>query len=361
MGHVADQTYDRERARQLYQQSLALHRVLGDRWMTAHLLEFLAMLTWHMGAYDESRQLDREELAVRQALGDRIGTARTLMGMGITALAQWRLDEAEPLVREAAATLQETGDPTVYVSGIRDLGSTLVWLGEFVEGYTLLERSLQIYTDLGWQWAEPHVRLCLGMAELHLGRYAAAGIQMQMVLASAKETQGTLAVALSLFYLGCVALAEEKHFEAESYYQESLIALQEIGQSGQVTYSLAGLGSVALGLGDIRQAEQRLCAALRAIIETRGFRPSMYVLPAVAMLLAEQGKTEQAVELYALTSRYRLVANSRWFEDVFGRHIAAVAATLPPEVVAAAQERGKARDLEATVEELLVELEAIDS
>jgi len=34
------------------------------------------------------------------------------------------------------------------------------------------------------------------------------------------------------------------------------------------------------------------------------------------------------------------------------------AATLPPEVVAAAQERGRTRDLDATVEELLVELGA---
>jgi hypothetical protein len=51
------------------------------------------------------------------------------------------------------------------------------------------------------------------------------------------------------------------------------------------------------------------------------------------------------------------VANSRWFEDVAGKHIAAVAATLPPEVVAVARERGRARDLEATVAELLAELE----
>jgi hypothetical protein len=62
------------------------------------------------------------------------------------------------------------------------------------------------------------------------------------------------------------------------------------------------------------------------------------------------------VQFYALASRYPLVANSCLSEDVAGRHIAAVAATLPPDVVAAAQERGRARDLEATVEELLVEL-----
>jgi hypothetical protein len=51
------------------------------------------------------------------------------------------------------------------------------------------------------------------------------------------------------------------------------------------------------------------------------------------------------------------VANSRWYEDVAGNSIAAAAATLPPKVVAAARERGRARDLEATARELLDELQ----
>jgi hypothetical protein len=44
------------------------------------------------------------------------------------------------------------------------------------------------------------------------------------------------------------------------------------------------------------------------------------------------------------------VANSRWVEDVYGRH---VAAGLPEQVVAAAQARGQARDLWETAEEML--------
>jgi len=80
------------------------------------------------------------------------------------------------------------------------------------------------------------------------------------------------------------------------------------------------------------------------------------------LLLADAGKSarsenERAVELHVLEARYPFVANSRWFEDVAGKHITAVAATLPPEVVATAQERGRARDLDATVAELLVELQ----
>ena len=38
------------------------------------------------------------------------------------------------------------------------------------------------------------------------------------------------------------------------------------------------------------------------------------------------------------------------------RHITTATATLPPEAVAAAQDRGQARDLDATVAELLEEL-----
>ena len=83
----------------------------------------------------------------------------------------------------------------------------------------------------------------------------------------------------------------------------------------------------------------------------------MLALPAVALLLADLSEKKRAVELYALASRYPLVANSRWVEDVAGRHIAAAAATLPPKVAAAAQARGRARDLDATVKELLAKLE----
>ena len=76
-------------------------------------------------------------------------------------------------------------------------------------------------------------------------------------------------------------------------------------------------------------------------------------------LLAEWGEPERAVELYALASRYPYVGESRFWEDAVGRHIAAAAESLPPDVVSAAQERGKARDLWATAEELLTELDGV--
>jgi hypothetical protein len=75
----------------------------------------------------------------------------------------------------------------------------------------------------------------------------------------------------------------------------------------------------------------------------------------VALLLAGEGQAERAIELYALARCCPWVANSHWFEDVAGQHIDAVAASLPADVVAAAQAHGQARDLWATVAELLDE------
>ena len=76
----------------------------------------------------------------------------------------------------------------------------------------------------------------------------------------------------------------------------------------------------------------------------------------MALLLADEGQAEQAVELYASVSRYPLVANSRLLADRAGPQMAAVTARLPPDTAAAAQARGRARDLEVVMAELAAEL-----
>ena len=116
------------------------------------------------------------------------------------------------------------------------------------------------------------------------------------------------------------------------------------------------MGGATRRLGQPYQAREHLYEALRIAIEIRDALTVRIALPFAALLLAALGKVERGVEIYALAARYPYVANSCFWEDAVGKHIAAPAATLPPEVVAAAQERGRARDLWTTVEELLAEL-----
>ena len=158
-----------------------------------------------------------------------------------------------------------------------------------------------------------------------------------------------------------MALAAEAYAEAQGLLRESVAISREIGYQGLQSRALASLGYASRGLGQLPQAREQVREALQTAAEI-GFAETpltpALALPMLALLLVDEGEKERAVELYTVASRHPFVANSRWMEDIAGKHIAAVATTLPPDVVAASQERGRARDLQATVMELLEELAA---
>jgi hypothetical protein len=84
--------------------------------------------------------------------------------------------------------------------------------------------------------------------------------------------------------------------------------------------------------------------------------PSRHLLTlvGVARVLARQGDKDRALELLALVMNHRL--SWQLAKDQAAPLIAELEADLSPDVVVAARERGRARDLEATVVELLAEL-----
>ena len=91
------------------------------------------------------------------------------------------------------------------------------------------------------------------------------------------------------------------------------------------------------------------------------FQQAVDVLATIPDTPADEIQPEQAVELYALAKRYPNLANCGWVEILAGRHITAAAAILRPELAAAAEARGKDRDLWATAAELLAELAGDES
>jgi tetratricopeptide (TPR) repeat protein len=339
---------------------VALFRALGDRWAMAMVLDCSGRLAHESGDYDKAQRLCEESLALRRSLGDQMGIADSLRNLGSTDRARGQLEKAERLFRESFAIRQEMDDPDGIARAFDELGITLTQLGKFAEACSSMEKSLVIYDNLGRRDLAAVMTAYLAEGKAHLGQYEQACALGQRSLTVIQEI-GSLwwHTGYSHFVLGLLALAEEAYAEAYQLLQESAAAFQEAGHRECKSWALAVLGYAACGLGQPSQARQHLCEALRTVADTGGIMPAlMYALPAVALLLADQGEKERAVEVYALASRHPFVANSRWFEDVAGRQIAAVAATLPPDVVTAAQARGRARDLEATVQELLDDLES---
>jgi tetratricopeptide (TPR) repeat protein len=241
-----------------------------------------------------------------------------------------------------------------------ELGGVLISGGKFAEALPLFEDSVARFDDVGWRRGFIIVSWGVSRVRMHLARYQEVRVQAQTNLGLAREMGHRWATAGFLGLLGSVALAERAYVEARGWFQESAAVLQEIGQREGLGEAFACLGYVARRSGEGGQAWRHVREALSAAVERHLFLPLITALPAVALLLIDAGDAERALELYSLASCHGYVANSQWFEDVAGKEIAAVAATLPPDVVAAAQDRGRALDLWETAEELLEGLHAPD-
>jgi tetratricopeptide (TPR) repeat protein len=160
-------------------------------------------------------------------------------------------------------------------------------------------------------------------------------------------------------------MAVEDYPEAKAYHQRALARYREvaayrqaelavIGGSWGVPVSLQRLGDVALAQEDLAEAERYYGLALDAASDRPegGLKP--HVLLGPAALLARTGKVERALELAALARHHPAsVEETRERADELLNRLRS---ELSPEAYAAAEAHGQARDLGATVSELLEEL-----
>jgi tetratricopeptide (TPR) repeat protein len=297
--------------------------------------------------------------------------------LGNVARERGEFDKAEHLFREAIKIQCEAQNPRGIRWAQDMLSLTFVFAGKSTQARQISEEILVAFGHLG-DIAVAGMYLGLASVEIHEGGYERARVQAETSLALSRKSRYRWGVAYSLFLQSCLVVVEaeskldaraapqaqntgkarELYAEAQRLAQESVTIYREMGVRIWLGQPLAISVVVARGLGDVDQAQRRLCEALRVASDTGAFLSLMLTLSAAALVLVDVEERERAVELYALASRYPLVGKSRWFDDVFGRHLAAVVATLPPDVVAAAQERGRARDIDTTVAELLAELGA---
>jgi predicted ATPase/DNA-binding SARP family transcriptional activator len=347
-----------ERSERAAEQSLALYRELDDPWGIAFMLCTLCYCIPKTPANDERLQrLQQEALSIAQAAGDRGNTAHASHGLAIQALRHGQLVEAEQLGQQTLDLYQGIGD-RLRAAWVYDLlGAVAMARGQFGRARAQMEQAAELYDDMGTAREVAQAAFLLGTHEMHLGQFVQARRCGERVLSLCPGSE--IAQTRAHLVLGSVALVERDYAQTRRLLQGQDLTIT-YDQSGrhELNHLPAVLACALIGLGQPSQARRHLLRALRLVPNTQVFWPLMYSVATYALLLIEEGEAEQAVELYALASRYPFVANSSWFEAVAGKHIAAVAATLPSDVVAAAQERGRARDLDATVEELLAELGA---
>lgn len=142
--------------------------------------------------------------------------------------------------------------------------------------------------------------------------------------------------------------------EAKQRYLESLEYSQETGERWRIGPALIGLGYTTCALGDYEASGRYLRAALQTAMEIESLWIAMDSLAGMARLLTAcdsgEAAAERAVELLAFVLNQPI--SSQETRDRAAPLLVELEGRLSPAAVAAAKERGRARDLQAIVKEI---------
>jgi tetratricopeptide (TPR) repeat protein len=144
--------------------------------------------------------------------------------------------------------------------------------------------------NLGYRPGLADIYAFLGTVAGHLGEYESTRALAEKSHALAAEIGYTWGLGYSLILLGGAALANGDYEEAGHFFQESQAVCEEIGQQETVGFSVCYSAVVDLRLRRRSRARQRLCDALRTANALEAFEPLVYLLAAVALLLADMGQ-----------------------------------------------------------------------
>ena len=310
------------------------------------------------GRLEEARQFLEESLELYASTGNQLGRAFSLTVLGNLSFAQNNYDEAERLFRQSVDIAREMEDLERIAIAMSYQGSAYLYSGRFNQAQRVLNKCVENCSDLGLQPRRAASLYYLGYACLHLGEYDMAAHFGNIALPMAQETNYNEIIALSIMLPAATALANGEFVKALHGFEQAAKALGSkrftrvlFGEDcGQV-----GLGAALLQLGRMDKAQTIFTTLLQQAVATHRQDGLLYALVGIALLFAKRGDVERAVELYSLAASQPFVGNSRWFSDVFGKHIETASTKLPSVSVEQARIQGGQRDLWETADELLLD------
>ncbi len=304
-----------------------------------------------LGELREAQPCFQVSLALARAHGDRKATADALSFLGGLALRLGEVEQAETSLQEALLIVREIQDQRALSIILYRLGHIAMARGENVQARQSYEESLALARAIGDQVTMAIALNSLGIMGVMVKTWDEARRRLEEAQTIFKATGNRSGVLLTLINLGWLAAGLGQYVEAKRLYGEALALSLEIGDRRLRAVALDNLGDAAYTLGDDDQAARDFGESLKLALETGVIPSALLTLAGIARLRARAGDPEQALELLGLALHHPACD-----DDTRQRGeplLAELRAALPPEVVEAALERGRAKTLEEITGEIL--------
>jgi predicted ATPase/DNA-binding XRE family transcriptional regulator len=307
----------------------------------------------------------RKSLAICREIGDQHGVTKALLGLADVKLHFGDHAAGLELVRESLAISRQLGRPDLVARMLEAVAWSTNCLGAYRESAAYWQESLIIYEKIGNERGVAVSRGFLGWVAWCMGEsgLSQAIAHYQKALTICRQIGYRTGISVNCGDLA-VALGEFRNYDlAIQYGLEGLAVAKEIGEIRYITYNLYGLGAATCGLGNLQASRIYLAEALHLAWKAQHIDNIMNILFYFATLLVKESHGRAGPELFdpqKKTKALELLAMvighpAPWqpIKDRAARLQAQLEAELPPEVVAAALERGKSRPLAEVVVEML--------
>ncbi len=321
LGHIltaravlATRLGQQEQAQAMFQRSLEILRPLNEPRVLVETITFLGLVMEFTGNYPGASEFYTEGLEIAMAVGDRWYAALCrllLAGEGSLRLPTNTPQKSYERLQSVVVEWRSIGDPRLTAVALQNLSWMAVKLGLYDEARDALEESVSLNTSIGDRW--------------NLG-FAYRG-------------------------LGLIAQAQGEHLEAVDMFHKSLDTLTDVGARQDEARVLVEMSHSVFALGNDVEAEQGWRQALGITMETQGTFVALEALVGIAMLKANQGKIEQALELSLIVLNHPAsLAETKNLADHLHKKLEA---QLAPTQIEPIQVHAREKTLEAVVEELL--------
>ena len=149
LAHVTYGEGNIDGSRELYSQSLAAFREIGDQSSVAIVLSNLGLVEDGYGNLNAAHALHAESLAISRKIGDRDGIAMSLNNLGLVEYTHGHYDAARELHEESLATSREIGDQGGIAVSLNNLGLIDQSEGSFDAARTRYAEALALSRDIG--------------------------------------------------------------------------------------------------------------------------------------------------------------------------------------------------------------------
>jgi predicted ATPase/DNA-binding CsgD family transcriptional regulator len=221
--------------------------------------------------------------------------------LGDTVTATVRGQEAVDLCEAAG----EEGKPLLAVALIGVASGAKV-AGDYQTTYTIGERLIEVYRELGDLVSLGISIMILGETALALGKNSTARLLLEESLTLARAAGDKYRIALTLNFMGDLARSERQVVQAYSTYEESLSILRELGAAHEIPSTLHNLAYVCLYQGDIERAHALFYESFEAQRAQANQDGILEGLRGYAALASATGLAAESTRLYAAA-----VANGR--------------------------------------------------